>query len=112
MRSGVFQHAVVAIILIASLLAPSGTCLQPAHKSVHGCCAPASDSGKTAQKNCCTVNAPLPAVSVATNLSGSAPMTVAREFIFLDGSSARGVLARLTATPPHSPPTGAFILRI
>jgi hypothetical protein len=112
MLSGVYKRAAVAIVLMSSLLAPFGTCLQPAHKTAHSCCAPASESGKTAQTNCCTASAPLPAVVVATNLPGSAPMTVAQEFISLDEFSSRSEFPRFAVIPSHSPPPGAFILRI
>jgi hypothetical protein len=112
MLRGVFQRAAVAIVLMGLLLAPFGTCLQPAHKTAHGCCAPASESGKAAQTNCCTASAPLPAVVVAANLPGSAPMTVAQEFISLDEFSTRSEFPRLAVIPPHSPPAGAFNLRI
>ena len=77
MRKGVFQRAAVAIVLMGSLLAPFGTCLQPAHKALHGCCAPASESGKTAQTNCCTASAPLPAV-VALTIFIQCPMVKPR----------------------------------
>lgn len=112
MLRGAIQRAAVTIVLMGSLFAPFGICLQPAHKAPHDCCAPASKSGKTAQTNCCTASAPLAAAVVAPKLSGSAPMTVAQEFICLDEFSSRREFPRLAVTPPHSPPSGAFILRI
>ena len=112
MLRGVFQRAAVAIVLMGSLLAPFGNCLQRTHKTAHGCCAPASESNKTAQTNCCTASAPLPAVVVAPNLPGSAPMTVAQELISLDEFCSRSEFPRFAVIPPHSPPTGAFNLRI
>ena len=112
MLRGVFQRAAVAIVLMGSLLAPFGTCLQRTHKAAHSCCSHASESRKTAQTNCCIASAPLPAVVVAPNLPGSAPMTVAQEFISLDEFSSRSEFPILAVIPPHSPPTGAFNLRI
>jgi len=84
MLRSVFQRAAVAIVLIGTLLAPLGTCLQRTHRTAHSCCAPASESNKTARTNCCKVSTPLPAVVVAPNLPGSAPMAAAREFISSD----------------------------
>ena len=81
MLRGVYQRAAVAIVLMGSLLAPFGTCLQPTQKAAHSCCSHASKSNQSVRTNCCTATAPLPAVVVATNLPGSAPMTVAQEFI-------------------------------
>jgi hypothetical protein len=112
MLQGVFQRAAVAILLMGSLLAPSGICLQPAHKAAHSCCSHASKSHQSVKTNCCTASAPLPAVVVAPNLPGSAPMTVAQEFVSSDELSVQSELTRLAVIPPLSPPTGAFNLRI
>jgi hypothetical protein len=112
MRRGLFQRAAVAIVLMGSLLAPLGICLQPAQKAAHSCCAHASRSSQSVKTNCCTASAPLPAIVVAVNLPGPAPMTIAQEFISLDEFSMQRELPRATVTPPHSPPPGAFVLRI
>jgi hypothetical protein len=112
MLRGAFQRAAVAIVLMATSLAPFGTCLQMKHKAAHSCCAPAADSSKTVQANCCTASAPLPAIVVAPNLPASAPMTVAQEFIASDELSSRREFPDFTVIPPHSPPPGAFNLRI
>ena len=112
MLRGVLQRAAVAIVLMGALLAPFGTCLQRMHKAAHSCCSHASESRKTAQTNCCVASAPLPAVVVAPNLPGSAPMTAAQEFIFLDEFSSRSEFPSLAVIPPHSPPTVAFNFRI
>ena len=112
MLQGVFQRATVAIVMMGALLAPSGICLQPAHKAAHNCCMHASRSHQSIRTNCCTASAPLPAVVVATNLPGSAPLTVAQEFVSSDELSVQSELTRLAVIPPHSPPTGAFNLRI
>jgi hypothetical protein len=112
MRNGVFQRAAVAIVLMGAMLAPFGICLQPTHKAAHSCCSQASKSSQSVRTNCCTASAPLPAVVVAPNLPGSAPMTVAQEFISLDEFSSRSEFPILAVIPPHSSPTGAFNLRI
>src|ERR1035438_1130182 len=103
MLRGVYQRAAVAIVLMGSLLAPFGTCLQPTLKAAHSCCSHASRSNQSVRTNCCTASAPLPAVVVAANLPGSAPMAVAQEFISLDEFSSRSEFPRLTVIPPHSP---------
>jgi hypothetical protein len=112
MLRGVFQRAAVAIVLMGSMLTPFGNCLQRTHKTAHSCCSHASESHKTAQTNCCVASAPLSAVVVAPNLPGSAPMTAAQEFISLVEFSSRSEFPSLALIPPHSPPTGAFNLRI
>jgi hypothetical protein len=112
MLRGGFRRAAVAIVLMGSLLAPFGICLQPAQKSAHSCCSHTSKSNQSVRTNCCIASAPLPALVVATNLPGSAPMTIAQEFISLDEFSSRSEFPILAVIPPHSPPTGAFIFRI
>jgi hypothetical protein len=112
MLRGVFQRAVMAIVLMGSLLAPFGNCLQQTHKAAHSCCSQASESRNIAQPNCCIARAPLTAVLVATNLPGSAPMTVTQDFISTDELSLPSQFPILAVIPPHSPPTGAFNLRI
>jgi len=39
-------------------------------------------------------------------------LTVAQEFVSSDELSVQSELTRLAVIPPHSPPTGAFNLRI
>src|SRR5271157_3634480 len=108
MSRGVFQRAAVAIVLMGSLLMPSGNCLQPTHKAAHSCCLHASKSHQSVGTNCCTASAPLPAVAVAPNLPGSAPLTVVRVFVSLDESASSSEFSVLSVIPPHSPPAGAF----
>jgi len=112
MLRGAFQRAAVAIVLMATSFAPFGTCLQMKHKAAHSCCAPASQSNKTIQANCCAAIAPQPAIVVAPNLPASAPMTVGQEFIASDTVSSLREFSAFAAIPPHSPPPGAFNLRI
>jgi len=112
MLRGVFQRAAVAILLMGALLAPSGICLQPMHRAAHSCCSHASKSHQSVRTNCCTASAPLPAVVVAPNLPGSAPLMVVRAFISLDEFSSSSEFLVLSVIPPHSPPSGAFNLRI
>jgi hypothetical protein len=112
MLKGIFQRAAVAIVLMGALLAPFGTCLQRTHKTAHSCCLHTSESRNAAQPNCCIARAPLTAVLVAPNLPGSAPMTVAQDFISTDELSLPSQFPILDVIPPHSPPTGAFNLRI
>jgi hypothetical protein len=102
----------MAIVLMGSLLAPFGTCQQQTHKTAHSCCSQASQPSKTAQANCCVASAPLPAVVVAPNLPGSISIKVAQEFLSSDQLSSPSDFRVLAVTPPQSPPTGAFILRI
>lgn len=110
MLKGSFRRAAAAIILMGTLLAPFGNCLQRTHKTVHNCCAPASQS--SAQTNCCIASAPLPAVAVTPSLPGSTAITVEQEFISSDELSSLKGFQPSAVIPPQSPPTGAFILRI
>src|ERR1035437_3666692 len=112
MLRSVFQRAAVAIVLMGTLLAPFGTCLQRTHKAAHSCCAPASEPGNTARTNCCKTSAPLPAVVVAPNLPRTASFTVAQVFISSDELSSLSEFPILAVIPPQSPPAGAFNLRI
>jgi len=112
MWKGVFQRATMAIVLIGALLAPLGTCLPLTHKAAHSCCSRASEPSKSVKNNCCTASAPLPAIVIARNLSGSIAATPAREFVSSDELASTNELPKLLLILPHSPPAGAFILRI
>jgi hypothetical protein len=112
MRSSIFQRSAVSIFLIGTLLAPFGNCLQPTHKKAHSCCTAGSAQGKTAQSNCCTTSAPLPAVAVAPIVPAPTLIQVARQFIASDELCAPNESPKLVVIPPHSPPAGTFILRI
>ncbi|MGD0628133.1 MAG: hypothetical protein ABR987_02205 [Terracidiphilus sp.] len=108
----VFQRAMVAIFLVASLIAPIGTCLQQTHKAGHDCCVPMPASSTAIQNDCCTAKSTLPAMVVAPNLSGSAASNVVMETISTIEISSPSDLPVLAVIPPHSPPPGASILRI
>jgi len=86
--------------------------MQRAHKTAHSCCAVASEPSRTVQANCCIVKAPVPAVVVAPNLPGSASLTVVQEFVSSNELTSPSEFPILAVIPPHSPPTGSFILRI
>jgi hypothetical protein len=110
MLKGALQRAAVAIVLMGTLSAPFGRCFLRTHESVHSCCAPAPEP--IAQTNCCIASAPLPAAVVTPNLPGPTAIVVAQEFISSDELSSLNECPRSAATPPQSPPTGAFVLRI
>lgn len=112
MLRGAIQRAAVAIPLMVCLLAPLATCLPRTHKTAHSCCAPSPQSNSTAQTDCCTARAPLPAILVAPQVSTPAPMTVAQQFLSSKERSAPSELPALAVVPPQSPPPGASILRI
>src|ERR1039458_1809087 len=112
MHEGFFLRATVAILLMGTMLAPLGTCLERTHKSAHSCCAPASAPDSTAQTNCCTAHTPLPAVVVAPTLPAPAPMAVEPEFIASHEISSVGAFSASAFIPPQSPPPGGSILRI
>jgi len=116
MLKGVFQRAAVAILVMGSLVVPSGICLQQTHKATHkaahSCCLPASESGKSATTNCCLAHATLPAIVVVSLLPNAVPPVAAHPFVAAISTSSSGALAALALVPPKSPPTGAFSLRI
>jgi len=112
MRSGFFQRAAVAILLMGALLAPFGVCLQPAQRTAHSCCSHASQPGNSARQNCCIVREQPPA-SVATPAStGTAPVILARAFFAASEISSPREVPAPAIVPPHSPPLRASILRI
>jgi hypothetical protein len=112
MLKGSFQRAAMAILLMGTLLAPFGTCQQWMHKPAHSCCVPASAPGNTARTNCCKTSDPLPAAIVAPSLPRTASFTVAQQFAPSNEFSLPSEFPTLAVIPPHSPPSGAFILRI
>jgi hypothetical protein len=112
MRSGFPQRAAVAIVLMGALLAPFGVCLQRTQHTAHSCCAHASQTGRIAKPDCCTLREQSPTVPVAPASAGSAPMILVRAFFSTSElSSPREVLAAFII-PQHSPPGRASILRI
>jgi hypothetical protein len=111
MLRGIFQRAAVATLLMGTLIAPAGVCLQQMHKAGHDCCAGASESGSSVRNDCCIARTTLPAV-VAPVLSGPTPLTVSQEVVVADEASSLNVSPALAIIPPQSPPTGASILRI
>jgi hypothetical protein len=112
MLEGSFLRATLAILLMASMLVPLGTCLQRIHKSAHSCCTSASVLDNPAQTNCCSARAPLPAVVVAPTLPAQASVDVEPEFIATSETTSAAAFSASALIPPHSPPPGAFILRI
>ena len=112
MREGFFLRATLAILVMAGLLAPLGTCLQRTHKSAHICCVPASAPDNAAQTNCCTVRTPLPAIVVAPPLPAPTLVAVEPVFIATSETTSAAALSVSAFNPPQSPPAGAFILRI
>lgn len=112
MRSGVFQRAAVAMVMIVALLAPFGSCLQWQFKAAHSCCARLSEPSKGLQANCCAASAPQPAIVVTPNLPDPSAIAVEQQFVASSELTAFGEFTTLAVIPPKSPPTGAFILRI
>jgi hypothetical protein len=101
----------MAIILMGTLLAPLGTCLQQTHRSQHSCCA-APKSSKTSQTNCCTVKTPVPAVVAASGLPDAASVAATPAFISLNEPPSASEVSVAAQIPPQSSPPGAFNLRI
>jgi hypothetical protein len=112
MLNGIFQRAAMAILLVGALLAPSGICLQQTQKAAHDCCAPASKSIPAAQNDCCTAKSTLPAFVAAPSLPAPAPVALPQEFLSAQAPESPSALSALTIVLPHSPPPGAFSLRI
>src|SRR5487761_2540735 len=50
-----FHRAAVAFVLMATLLAPFGTCGQLSPRAKHSCCPNASDHSPAFRTDCCTV---------------------------------------------------------
>ena len=112
MLQGVFQRAVVAILLIGALVAPAQICLQHANKTGHACCAARSERGANLHSDCCLVRPTLPAVVVPPAVSASVAAPVTQEFVYSNGLSLPSEITVSAVIPPKSPPTGASILRI
>ena len=112
MRSGVFQRAAVAMVMIVALLAPFGSCVQWTHKAAHSCCAKLSEPSKGLHADCCSASAPQPAVVVTPDLPDPSAIAVEQRFVSSSELTAPGELTFTAVIPPKSPPTGAFILRI
>jgi hypothetical protein len=112
MLSGVFQRAVMAIVLMGTILAPLGTCLHRIHRADHNCCSPASESAVSARADCCTAGAAMPAMTIAAVHPAAAPMILAPAFFSAGEPSSPREFQASAIVPPQSPPAGAFNLRI
>jgi hypothetical protein len=112
MSWGLLRRAAVSIGLMAALLAPFAICLQPSQRAGHSCCAQASETGTTIQKNCCAVRAPLSAVIVAPSVPASAQAVVDPESLSPYEPALPGVFSAPAVNPPQSPPLRASVLRI
>jgi hypothetical protein len=109
---GIFQRAGVVIVLIASLLAPYGTCQSPGPTKSHECCEQDAAPKASVTANCCIVRSQLPAVVGERPALGPTAMPAAAEFV--PPREAAILIHTDAATPAaqHSPPPGASVLRI
>jgi hypothetical protein len=112
MLQSVFQRAAVAILLIACLIAPVGSCLQQTHKTAHSCCASMSQQHAAFKTDCCTVRPTSLAVIVSPKLPGATPLTTLGEFVSVSEINAFSAAPDATSTPPLSPSRASSILRI
>jgi hypothetical protein len=112
MQIAVFRRAAVVIVLLVAMFAPLGTCLQSQHQTKHSCCAPPSESSKAGQKDCCKVSTPLPAIVAAPSLVNLAPTVVKQAVVLSNGLASTYEFSVTAFALPHSPPSGAFNLRI
>jgi hypothetical protein len=112
MLIGVFQRAVMAILLMGALLAPSGICLRQTQKAAHDCCAPASKAIPAVQNDCCTARSTLPAFVAAPDLPAPEPLALPQDFVSAQEPESPSALPVSAIVLPHSPPSGAFSLRI
>ena len=106
-----FQRAAMAILLVGMMIAPLGICLQQGPKAAHSCCMQ-TESAHSLQTNCCVVRAHLPAILTAPTLPGTGPSATVYEYPACEEATVSVEHRAVEVTPPLSPPTGAFILRI
>ena len=107
-----FQRAAVAILLMATLFAPFGTCRQTAHMAKHACCSTAPDHCAAVRADCCSVRTPAPAVVIVRDLPSPPPIQCHHEPGGLFQTATFYEVAAATIVGPHSPPPGASVLRI
>lgn len=111
MAKGVFHRAGVAIVLIATLLLPFGTCQPGARRASHDCCSHAAPVASL-KADCCIVRSEMPAVVAEraavdpVALYSAAPVLLASGPVIAIPSGFSVTLAE------DSPPPGKFILRI
>jgi hypothetical protein len=111
MLRGFFRRALVPIFLMATLIAPTVVCLQTQHKAAHSCCRHASH-GPAFSMNCCVVRPTPPAVPVTPVLPDAAPAVLGHASFPAFAPVVAVIQRASVAEPPHSPPPGAFSLRI
>ena len=112
MAQGVFRRALVAIVMIATLLLPYSACHAQSRVSGHECCVYHTAPADTVKANCCTVRSELPAVVEERIAPCSDSLSSVISFVPIAEAALSLEVPTSTAAAISSPPPGKFILRI
>lgn len=107
-----FHRAAVAIVLMATVLVPYGSCRPQVRIAAHDCCPQAAYHAAVIEQDCCIARASIPAMITERPAYNSTPMLLPYGFVAAVGLSAP--TDRIATTPgvAFSPPPGASVLRI
>jgi hypothetical protein len=106
-----FQRVAIAVLLVGLMIAPFGICLQPSHNDGHSCCMQ-PETSHSLDANCCVVRTHLPAILSAPTMQAASLNAVGHEYGVVVEATIADEHTAVSVIPPHSPQTGAFILRI
>src|SRR5437764_4837695 len=112
MVNGMLHRAGVAIVLIAALLLPLGTCRSLSPAAAHDCCVHHPVRLASVKASCCTVRSQLPAVATETTALSAAPASITASLDMFAQLATPFEPAAPTLLPRHFPPPGKSILRI
>jgi hypothetical protein len=112
LMQGIFQRACVAVLLIASLLAPYGRCQPPGRATSHTCCLQDSTPKASVTGNCCVVRSQVPAVEGKRASLDLTVLPTTSEFVPLRAPATLLHASMANPIEQSSPPPGASVLRI
>ena len=112
MVQGMLHRAGVAIVLIATLLAPYGRCQSPSRAAAHDCCGHHSAPVASLKANCCTVRSELPAIVVEPGVLSPIAAHVSAAFVPAVAPAIALEATAIAAVAHPSSPPGKFVLRI
>lgn len=112
MMPGMLRRAGVAIVLMATLLLPYGTCQPAARARRHDCCGGQSAPNASVKTNCCIVRSEIPAVVVENAAVSLSVVLSSSPIPFGSAPTITMKPGAAVAVADTSPPPGKSVLRI
>lgn len=106
------HRAAVAIVLMATVLAPYGSCRAQIRAAAHDCCPRAASHAPLVKQDCCVTRASFPAMITERAASNPTPLLPLHSFVAVTGLRAPADLVAAMPAIAFSPPPGTSVLRI